>query len=50
LLPESGGASLKSLGLVTARLLTRDGYQLRQHLLPILDALTGHTLPTCWRL
>jgi urease accessory protein len=50
LLPESGGASLKSPGLVTARLLTRDGYQLRQHLLPILDALTGHTLPTCWRL
>jgi urease accessory protein len=50
LMPESGGASLKHENLLVARILAKDGYQLRKSLLPILDHLTRGTLPTCWRL
>lgn len=50
LMPETGGASLKSDNLLVARLVAKDGYHLRKSLLPILDYLTQHTLPTCWRL
>lgn len=45
-----GGASLRQPGLVLARILAEDGYQLRKRLLPALDFLTGARLPTCWRL
>lgn len=49
-LPEEGGASLKAPDLLVARVMAKDGYHLRQTLLPMLDYLTQNTLPTCWRL
>lgn len=49
-LPASGGASLLADGCLCLRLLATDGYALRQTLLPILDRLTGHTMPVSWRL
>ncbi|TDK45015.1 urease accessory protein UreD [Antarcticimicrobium luteum] len=50
LLPETGGASLLHPDLLAVRLLAHDGFELRRHLLPILDRLSGETLPTSWRL
>lgn len=50
LLPDTAGASLKAPDLLIARVLAKDGYELRKSLLPILDDLTDHALPTCWRL
>ena len=50
LLPETGGASLLRADLLAVRLLAPDGFELRRHLLPILDRLSGETLPTSWRL
>lgn len=49
-LPGTAGASLLHDDLLVLRLLAQDGFELRQSLLPILDRLTGHTLPTSWRL
>ena len=50
LLPASGGASLLALDVLVLRLLAASGYALRQTLLPILDHLTAHEMPLCWRL
>lgn len=50
LLPETGGASLLAPDLLVMRLLAEDGFALRQTLLPVLDLLTGRTLPASWRL
>lgn len=50
LLPETGGASLLRDDLLAVRLLAPDGFELRRHLLPVLDRLSGETLPTSWRL
>jgi urease accessory protein len=50
LLPGTGGASLLAPDVLVARLLAPSGYALRHHLLPILDHLTAHDLPLCWRL
>lgn len=50
LLPDTGGASLLAADVLVARLLAPSGYGLRRHLLPILDHLTAHELPLCWRL
>ena len=49
-LPPTAGASLLHDDLLALRLLAGDGFELRKSLLPILDQLTGHTLPTSWRL
>lgn len=49
-LPNSVGASLLQPDMLVLRLLTADGLALRRVLLPILDCLTGNTLPTSWRL
>ena len=49
-LPPTAGASLLHEDLLVLRLLAGDGVELRKSLLPILDRLTGHTLPTSWRL
>lgn len=46
----TGGASLLANGLLVARLLARDGFELRQRLIPVLDQLTHHKLPANWRL
>ena len=49
-LPPTAGASLIRDGVLTLRAVARDGFALRQTLVPILDALTGDTLPKSWRL
>lgn len=50
MLPETGGASLLHPDLLALRLVAEDGFELRGALLPILDRLSGDTLPTSWRL
>ncbi|WP_299141562.1 urease accessory protein UreD [uncultured Tateyamaria sp.] len=50
LLPDSGGASLLAPDVLVLRMLAPSGYLMRQHLLPILDHVTGGRLPLCWRL
>ncbi|WP_299280920.1 urease accessory protein UreD [uncultured Tateyamaria sp.] len=50
LLPATGGASLLADDVLVMRCLAPTGYELRRHLLPVLDHLTGGTLPLCWRL
>jgi len=45
-----GGASMIAPDVMVARVLGADGFELRQHLLPVLDILTQNTLPQCWRL
>lgn len=49
-LPAQAGLSLLQDDVLALRLLAADGFALRQTLLPLLDHLTGHTLPTSWRL
>lgn len=53
-LGPAGGASViepgQDTGLLVARMLAKDGYQLRKRLVPLLDFLTEEHLPTCWRL
>ncbi|MEO0401816.1 MAG: urease accessory protein UreD [Pseudomonadota bacterium] len=50
LLPDTGGASLLADDILVLRCLAPSGYDLRRTLLPILDHLTGGTLPLAWRL
>ncbi len=50
MLPETGGASLLQPDLLAIRLVADDSFELRCALLPILDRLSGDTLPTSWRL
>ncbi|XDA99187.1 urease accessory protein UreD [Sulfitobacter sp. LCG007] len=50
LIAGNGGATLLSETVLHMRLLARDGFGLRQSLLPVLDRLTGQGLPTSWRL
>ena len=50
MLPDTAGASLVASDTLLLRLLATDGFALRTHLLPILDRLTGGTLPRSWRL
>jgi len=48
LLPETGGASLMSDGLLALRLTAPDSHVLRQALVPVLDRLTDDALPRSW--
>lgn len=50
LLPETGGASLLAEDVLVLRMVAQDGFQLRKSLVPVLDRLTGQTLPRSWRL
>ncbi|TMM51826.1 urease accessory protein UreD [Sulfitobacter sabulilitoris] len=50
LIGDRGGVSLLEEALVVLRLLARDAFDLRAALLPVLDRLTAHRLPRCWRL
>ena len=50
LLPETAGASLLAPDTLVLRQLAPDSLALRRHLIPVLDRLTGNTLPTSWRL
>lgn len=49
-LPLTGGASLLSEDILSLRCLAPDGFALRRALLPVLDLLSGNTLPASWRL
>jgi urease accessory protein len=49
-LPATGGAGLLNETTLTVRLVCPDGFELRKHLLPILDALSDASLPISWRL
>ncbi|GAD55190.1 urease accessory protein UreD [Limimaricola cinnabarinus] len=49
-LPAAAGATLLAPDLLVLRLLAADGFDLRAALLPVLDRLTGGTLPASWRL
>ena len=49
-LNKTSGCSLLPKDLLVMRLLARDGYALRQMMVPILELLTQNTLPRCWRL
>lgn len=48
LLPSTGGASLVQDGLLAARILAADGYDLRIAMIPILTLLSNNTLPRPW--
>ncbi len=50
MLPDTAGASLLQPDFLAIRLLAADGHDLRRSLLPVLDRLTGGTLPSSWRL
>jgi urease accessory protein len=49
-LPPSAGVSLVRDGLLVLRALAPDGFELRRTLIPVLDRLSGDTLPRSWRL
>lgn len=48
LMPQTGGVSLIRDGVLFARLLTKDGFILRQCLLPLIDLLSTSPLPRNW--
>lgn len=50
LLPKMAGASLIREGVLFARILAQDGFELRQTLIPALELLAGGPLPKVWRL
>ena len=49
-LPPTAGISLVQDGLLVLRALAEDGFGLRRILIPVLDRLSGNTLPRSWRL
>ncbi|WP_421997548.1 urease accessory protein UreD [Roseovarius confluentis] len=49
-LPSTGGASLLRPDTLVVRVLAQDGFLLRTVLCPVLEALSGATLPRSWRL
>jgi len=50
LMPVGGGASLIRDGILFARLLVTDGFELRRALIPVIEYLSGARLPKVWRL
>lgn len=50
LLSDEAGASLIRPGVLTARVIAADGFQLRRALVPILEYLRGAPLPTVWKM
>lgn len=50
LLPTGAGASLVREGVLFARILAEDGFELRRALIPVLELLGGRPLPKVWRL
>lgn len=50
MLPASAGASMLGADMLVVRHLARDGFELRQSLIPVLEHLTQNTLPMSWRL
>jgi urease accessory protein len=50
ILPASAGASMPRDGILALRLLARDGFRLRQTLVPVLQAIARTELPRSWSL
>lgn len=50
LLPATAGASLLRPGVLVIRQLATEGFALRRALIPMLEHLSNHILPTSWRL
>ncbi|MEP5732062.1 MAG: urease accessory protein UreD [Sulfitobacter sp.] len=50
MLPATAGASMLRDNVLVLRHLAADSFELRRHLVPILDRLTQNTLPQSWRL
>lgn len=50
LLPATAGASMLSDTVLVMRILARDGFALREALLPLLECLTHNNVPKNWRL
>lgn len=50
LLPETAGASLLRADVMVVRFLARDGFELRQGLIPVIDRLHEDILPRPWML
>ncbi len=48
--PTGGAASLMSEGVLFARVIAEDGFDLRRALLPYLEGLTGAAIPKVWGL
>lgn len=48
ILPDTAGVSLIRSGILALRLLAKDGYSLRQTLIPVLNRLYQRDLPRCW--
>lgn len=49
-LGESGGASLIRPGVLFGRCLAVDGFALRRHIIPAIQALSGAAIPKTWTL
>lgn len=50
MLPKTAGVSLVRDDVLVMRALAKDGFDLRRTLIPVLDRLSGDTLPRSWRL
>ena len=50
LLPATAGASLRSPDLLVLRALAGDSLDLRRFMIPVLELLSGQSLPAVWRL
>jgi len=50
LLPETAGASLRSPELLVLRAVAGDSLDLRRYMIPVLEKLSGQSLPAVWRL
>ncbi|WP_375255169.1 urease accessory protein UreD, partial [Yoonia sp.] len=49
-LPITGGATLLAENLLAIRIMAQDSYLLRRSLMPIIELLSGTTVPKTWRL
>jgi len=50
ILPPTAGVSVLRDGILFARLLARDGFELRASLIPVIECLSATPLPKVWRL
>jgi len=49
-LPPTGGATLLAEDLLAIRIMAQDSFLLRRSLMPIIELLSGTTVPKTWRL
>lgn len=48
MMPDTGGVSLIRDGILSARILAPDSFELRRYLIPLLEYLGGASLPRTW--